>query len=72
MERYGSIRERQNDSLGRCAAGMTKRQGVTLAVLASLAGLAIQALIIIVLVLLPLIRTESLPSTTLTAEPARK
>jgi len=51
---------------------MTKRQGLTLAVLAPLAGLALAALILIVALTLPLIHEKAQPSTTLTAEPARK
>jgi len=51
---------------------MTKRQGLTLAVLAPLAGLALAALVLIVVLLLPMIYTSALPSTTLTVEPAKK
>jgi hypothetical protein len=53
-------------------ADMTKRQGLTLAVLAPLAGLALAALVLIVVLLLPMIYTSALPSTTLTVEPAKK
>ena len=51
---------------------MTKRQGLTLAVLAPLAGLALYALILIAAVLLPLIFESAQPPATLTAEPAKK
>jgi hypothetical protein len=51
---------------------MTKRQGLALAVLAPLAGLALAALVLLVVVLLPVIYEELRPSTTLTAQPAKK
>jgi hypothetical protein len=51
---------------------MTKRQGLTLAVLAPLVGLALAALVLLVVLLLPVIHEELRPSTTLTAQPAKK